>query len=104
MRAATKGEMRGVLPLEGEPPSGTESSNDSPLGATFIVRGEFALSRVHLGEVNRLCIRDTQLALLQEVGVHPHTMALTFLASSTFVSAIPIRLSPTKPPPPPGRR
>jgi predicted ATPase len=49
------------------------------LGATLMVRGEFVQSRLHLGEADRLCPAGTRRALIQEAGVQPHTMGLTFL-------------------------
>jgi class 3 adenylate cyclase/predicted ATPase len=59
------------------------------LGATLMGRGEFALSRQHLGEVDRLYVPGTHQALVQEAGVHPHTMSLTFLGFIHFCLGYP---------------
>ena len=59
------------------------------LGATLMGRGEFALSRLHLGEVDRLYIPATHQTLIQEAGVHPHTMGLTFLGFIHFCLGYP---------------
>jgi class 3 adenylate cyclase/predicted ATPase len=59
------------------------------LGATLMGRGEFALSRLHLGEVDRLYIPATHQTLVQEAGVYPHTMGLTFLGFIHFCLGYP---------------
>jgi predicted ATPase len=59
------------------------------LGATSMMRGEFALCRLHLGEVNRLYLAGAHMGLIQEAGVHPHTMGLTFLGFIHFCLGYP---------------
>jgi predicted ATPase len=59
------------------------------LGATLMGRGEFALSRQHLREVDWLYVPGTHKALVQEAGVHPHTMSLTFLGFIHFCLGYP---------------
>jgi predicted ATPase len=54
-----------------------------------MMRGEFALCRLHLGEVNRLYLPGSHMALVQEAGVHPHTMGLTFLGFIHFCLGYP---------------
>jgi class 3 adenylate cyclase len=64
------------------------------LGATLLGRGEFALSRQHLREVDRLYVPGTHKALVQEAGVHPHAMSLTFLGFIALPSIVPVPLRP----------
>jgi predicted ATPase len=52
-------------------------------------RGEFALSRLHLSEVDRLYVPTTHQTLVQEAGVHPHTMGLSFLGFIHFCLGYP---------------
>jgi class 3 adenylate cyclase/predicted ATPase len=59
------------------------------LGATFMGRGEFVLSHLHLAEGDRLYVPATHRALAQEAGVHPHTMGLTFLGFIHFCLGYP---------------
>jgi predicted ATPase len=59
------------------------------LGATLMGRGKFAQSRLNLCEVDRLYVPSTHRALVQEAGVHPHTMALTFLGFIHFCLGYP---------------
>jgi hypothetical protein len=64
------------------------------LGTTFLPKGEFAAARLSLGEVNRLYAPDDTPVFIQQFGVHPRAMSLTFLGSFISALAIPIRPAP----------
>jgi predicted ATPase len=54
-----------------------------------LVRGRFALARVHLSEVDRVYFPATHRAFVQEAGVHPRGMALSFLGFTHFCLGYP---------------
>jgi predicted ATPase len=54
------------------------------LGTTFMGKGEFATARLHLDEMNRLYVPDDTLEFIQQFGVHPRAMSLTFLGLIHF--------------------
>lgn len=59
------------------------------LGTTFLPKGEFTAARLNLGEVTRLYAPDDTLAFIQQFGVHPRAMSLTFLGLIHFCVGYP---------------
>jgi predicted ATPase len=52
-------------------------------------KGEFAAARLNLEEVNRLYAPDDTLVFIQQFGVHPRAMSLTFLGLIHFCVGYP---------------
>jgi class 3 adenylate cyclase/predicted ATPase len=59
------------------------------LGTTFLPKGEFTAARLNLGEVNRLYAPDDTPVFIQQFGVHPRAMSLTFLGLIHFCVGYP---------------